>query len=94
MQCSIENWLCQIANLMAMPILYKAGEEIMNYASYYSTRQTSNINIDAERNKERLLLYQKSFNDSLEATIKKINLPVNDICFKCNEAVKHIIALP
>lgn len=93
-QCSIENWLCQIANLMALPILYKAGEEIMNYASFYSTRQTSNINIDAERNKERLALYQKSFNESLEATIQKINLPKNDICFKCNETVIHTIALP
>jgi len=93
-QCSIENWLCQIANLMALPILYKAGEEIMNYAAFYSTRQTSSVNIDAERNLKRLELYQKSFNEALEATIQKINLPKNDICFKCNEAVKHVIALP
>lgn len=93
-QCSIENWLCEIANLMALPILYKSGEEIMNYAVYYSNRQNSNVNIDAERNKERLTSYQNAFNNAIEATIKKINLPKGDICFKCNEAVKHVIALP
>ncbi len=93
-QCSIENWLCEIANLMALPILYKTGEEIMNYACYYSTRQNSNVNIDAERNKERLLAYQNAFNNALEATVKKINLPKNDICFKCNEKQKMAIVLP
>jgi len=93
-QCSIENWLCEIANLMALPILYKAGEEIMNYACYYSNRQTSNVNIDAERNKQRLTAYQIAFNNAIEATIKKINMPKNDACFKCNERVSMQISLP
>lgn len=93
-QCSIENWLCEIANLMVMPILYKSGAEIMNYAVYYSKRQTSSVNIDAETNKERLAFYQTEFNNSLEATIKKINLPTNDQCFKCNEWVRSAIILP
>lgn len=93
-QCSIENWLCEIANLMAMPILYKTGEEIMNYAVYYSNRQNSSVNIDAERNKERLAAYQKAYNDSLEATIRKINLPKNDPCFLCETWVQNAIILP
>lgn len=93
-QCSIENWLCEISNLMVMPILYKSGVEIMNYASFYSTRQNSAVNIDAERNKERLSAYTQAYNDALEATIKKINLPTNDPCFKCNDFVKSVVILP
>lgn len=93
-QCSTNNWLCEIANLMSLPILYKAGEEIMNYAVYYSKRQTSNVNIDAELNKERLIAYQNKFNESIEATLKKINLPKGDICFKCEEYMKSAIILP
>jgi hypothetical protein len=93
-QCSIENWLCEIANYMAMPILYQTGIEIMNYALFYSKRQTSSVNIDAETNQKRLDMYKQAYNDALEATIKKINLPTNDVCFKCNEWVRSTVILP
>lgn len=93
-QCSIENWLCEIANLMALPILYKTGEEIMNYACMYSNRQNSNINVDAERNEKRRIAYQSAYNEALEATIKKINLPKGDVCFKCNVPAQTMIILP
>lgn len=93
-QCSINNWLCDIANLMSLPILYKAGELIMDYATLYSNRQTSDVNIDAERNKERKLLYQTEFNNAMEATIKKVNLPKGDVCFKCNEPMQYAFIAP
>lgn len=93
-QCSIENWLCEMANQMALPILYKTGEEIMTYATMYSKRQTSSVNIDAEQNEKRRLAYQSAYMDALEATIKKINLPKYDPCFKCNEAVRSVVILP
>ena len=93
-QCSTNKWLCDIANLMSLPILYKAGELIMDYATLYSDRQTSDVNIDAERNKERKLAYQASFNEAIEATVKKINLPKGDICFKCENFMQSAIILP
>ena len=83
-----------MSNLVALPILYKFGEEIMNYSIYYSNRQNSKTNIDYDRNKERLEMYKQAYNDSLGASIKKINLPTNDICFKCNETVKSLVILP
>lgn len=93
-QCSIDNWLCETSNLMALPILYKTGIEILQYALYYSTRQNSSVNIDAERNKERLAMYQQNYSEALEATIKKINIPKYDSCFKCEEYIKSAIILP
>lgn len=93
-QCSIDNWLCEISNLMALPILYKTGIEILTYALYYSTRQNSSVNIDAERNKERLAMYQTAYSEALEATIKKINIPKYDSCFKCDEYLRSDIILP
>lgn len=93
-QCSIDNWLCEMSNLIALPILYKFGEEIMNYSLYYSNRQNSKTNIDYDRNKERLAMYQQYYNNTLDSSIKKINLPANDICFKCNEVIKSSIILP
>lgn len=93
-QCSMENWICEMSNLIALPILYKFGEEVMNYSLYYSNRQNSKTNIDYDRNKERLAMYQMAYNQSLESSIKKINLPTNDICFKCNEVMRTSIILP
>lgn len=93
-QCSIENWLCQIANLMAMPILYKTGMEIMTYATLYSKRNTSVVTNDLETNKEALAFYTNAYNEALDATIKKINIPSGDPCFKCNLVLKHAVILP
>lgn len=93
-QCSIENWLCEIANLMALPILYKTAYEIMNYAYLYSNRNNSSVNIDAERNEKRMQAYQTAYSESLLSTIQKINLPKNDQCFKCNEVVRSLVILP
>lgn len=93
-QCAVDNWLCELANLMAMPILYKTGMEIMTYALYYSNRQNSGVNIHAERNQKALEMFTSAYNDALEATIRKINIPKNDICFKCNEYMRSAIILP
>lgn len=93
-QCSIDNWLCQVANLMAMPILYKTAMEIMTYAIYYSARGTARVTNDADTNKEALAFYTNAYNESLDNTIKRINLPQNDPCFRCNVAVRSTIILP
>lgn len=93
-QCSLDNWLCELSHLVALPILYKAGIEIMQYAILYSNRQNSSVNIDAERNKERLEMYKQAYNESLDSTIKKINMPKYDTCFKCDEYLKSSIILP
>lgn len=93
-KCSLENWMCEISNMMALPLLYKVGVEIMNYAVMYSNRQTSSVNVDAERNKERLAAYQQSYSEALDTTIKKINIPKYDKCFKCEEYLRSAIILP
>jgi hypothetical protein len=93
-QCAFDNWICEIANLMALPVLYKTGMEVMEYAANYSNRQTSTINIDYERNQRRMESYTAKFNDSLQATVQNIVLPQYDKCFVCNDSVMLKIALP
>lgn len=93
-QCAMDNWLCDIANLMALPILYKTGAEIMSYASTISSRQNSYTNIDAERNAERLAQYNSKFLESLNDTLGKIVLPKYNECFSCSNPVKLSIVLP
>ena len=34
------------------------------------------------------------YNEALEATIKKINIPKGDVCFKCNDVMRTAVILP
>lgn len=93
-QCSMDNWLCEIANLMALPILYRSGIEIMNYALLASTRTNSKTNIDYEHNQKRLEAWTIAYNDALKATLGNIRLPKNDVCFLCHSMVRSVVILP
>jgi hypothetical protein len=93
-QCSIDKWICEIANLMAFPLLYKTGELIMEYALMISKRINSDVSVDAERNERKLSAYANAYNDHLASSIKKIRLPKNDRCFSCNESAIIKIILP
>jgi hypothetical protein len=93
-QCSLESWLCNMSNFMALPILYKAAEEIMNYATMSSNRNNSDSNQDYEKNKERAAFFNTQYLEHLNASIGNIMLPKGDICFQCNERVKSKIILP
>jgi hypothetical protein len=93
-QCSLDNWICEIANLMAMPILYKTGELIMDYAVNISDRVNSDTNVDAERNERRMIAYADAYSKNLAASLKKIRIPKNDRCFTCNEYSVSKVILP
>lgn len=93
LQCSFDNWICQIANKMAMPILYKTGELIMEYALLHSNRMNSETMVDMERNRERKDQWAAAYNTSMYALIKNIK-PINDRCFSCAENHKTKVILP
>lgn len=93
-RCGTDKWLCELSNQMALPLLYKTGELIMEYAINYSERTNSETNVDAERNQTRKDTYASEYNKALNATIRKINIPKGDPCFICNDYVKNVTILP
>ena len=93
-QCNFESWLCNVSNLLAMPILYLAGEEIMNYAILSSNRNNSDSNIDYERNEKRRDFFSQKHLENMGATMNNLVLPKNDTCFICNEPVRSRVILP
>lgn len=93
-QCSLENWICEVSNLMALPLLYKTGVEIMNYSLYSSTRNNSKQNIDYERNEKRYNHWVNEYNSTIQSVIEKLELPKNDPCFYCDAPIRSLIILP
>lgn len=92
--CNHQEWLCSFANLISLPILYKAGAEIMEYARLQSKRTNSNTFIDLDKLKERQDLYELKYRELIDGVIQNIKLPGDSRCYECNPKSKHTVILP
>ena len=93
-QCNYEDWLCTIANAIAMPILFKTGYEIMDYALNNSLRLNTTTTINIDNVKARRDEYNERYQTSIEALLQNIKLPQDEKCFECRRKSKNIVILP
>lgn len=91
--CDSESWLCNYRNMLALPILYRTAELIMEYALYNSERFNSSADQKSRLN-ERLLKYHEDYRKSLETVLKNILPPTDGICFECKRTAKYVTTLP
>ena len=94
LQCNHTDFLCTFANLMALPMLYKVGIELMEYSLLNSDRENSETIIDVEKNKERLKLFYGKFDEAMNNLLKNIKLPNDRHCFECEQRNKTVTMLP
>lgn len=94
-QCNHEQWLCSYSNMLAMSVLYKLGEEIVQFALNVSPndRVNTTVTINPEELDRRRLIFQAEYSKSFQNLIDNIQLPSDSRCFHCKEGVKHSIAL-
>lgn len=93
-QCNYDEWLCTISNAIALPILFKTGFEVMDYAYHNSKRLNSTTTIDWENLLKRRDEYQKRYEDSINTLLTNIKLPNDEKCFECRQKSKNVIILP
>ena len=84
--CNHELWLCQMKNLIALPILYKTGALITEYA-IETVRENPETMEDWQSRLERL---EMGFRESLDNVLMNIKLPSDTTCFSCAKPVRHI----
>ena len=94
--CNYEAYICSIRNRLVLPILYKAGAEIMDFAKNVSPndRVNTSVTINKDSVKERKEELEFKFRESLDAIIGNITLPNDERCFVCNQKSRHAIILP
>lgn len=92
--CNYRSWLCSIRNMLALPILYKAGESIMEFALHNSDRLNSKTILDLEKIDSRWNLYASKYQNSIESILKNMKLPSDSRCFDCREKSKTVVMLP
>lgn len=90
--CNHEDWLCQYRDLMAIPIAYRAAQEIMSFAIDNSDRlNTTSVNLD--NLKARRQFYATQYNQRMKALIENMVVPSDARCYECNKPafIKTII---
>jgi len=92
--CDQESWLCASRNLLAMPIMYRAAEAILEYAYFNSDRFNSKTSIRKDEIKERIGLYHSDYQKQMELILKNIKTPMDGICFTCKPRSKSVTTLP
>ena len=96
LQCNHKDWLCSIANQLALPILYKTGSLIFEMAltECPNTRlDTTTIN-NSELLKARYDLSNSKFSEAMNNLVQSIEPPNDPNCFVCKKKSRHAIILP
>lgn len=95
LSCNHESWLCSFSKIIAMPILYRYGIEVMEFALNVSPNDRINttLNINTDEIKSRRDTYQRWYNESFADKIQNIKTPSDKECFTCRENVRHAISI-
>jgi len=92
LQCSFTEVLCNARNMLAMPILYKAGELIMKELKH-SKRLTGVVTIYTKNHDELMKEYQMEYNSQIEDFLLNMVVP-DSVCFHCTPSVRTKTAFP
>lgn len=91
--CNYEEWLCSIAGIVAMPILYKTAAEIMGYA-INSKRFNDRAQNERDLMKERRDEYELNYRENMDNILKNIVKPNDAVCFSCIDRIRSVVTLP
>ncbi len=93
-QCNHRQWLCSYSNMLALPILYKFGELVMEFAINVSPNDRGNttITINPDELKNRMEFFSVKYRESLNSVLSNIKTPEDSKCFHCRETIRHEIS--
>lgn len=94
MECDAEGWMCQYRQQLAMPILFKVAELVMEYALYNTSRGNTNTVRDYDKLVARQSMYRDNFNTAMDRVFNTVNLPNDPICFNCRRGIQIRTTLP
>jgi len=92
--CNYSAWICSVKHQLALPILYKAAAEVMEFTLHTSDRENTRTLIDAEKNVERMAFYTTRYNETIDAVLKNMTLPNDGKCFGCKQVTRNVTMLP
>lgn len=92
--CNHDDWLCEKKNFFGLAMLYKTGAEILSHALSNWDEVSNAMVVHRDKIKEIRNEYEALFINQLESVLLKVQLPNDNICFKCNPKSVTRIILP
>jgi len=94
--CDPYQWMCTYAQMLSLPIAYKAASEIYRRGLMVSpnTRTNNSTTVNADLLKSNFEFHDSKYRESMDRLLKNIHLPTNEACFSCNPVTRHAISLP
>jgi hypothetical protein len=92
-ECGTEAFLCSLKDRLAFGILHKFGVAMCDEVLFGSKRVNSVTTIDVKKATALRDIFENTYQDSMSSISFNLALP-NDICFKCNQAVKSVTRIP
>lgn len=94
MECDNTSWLCGIKQHLAMPIMFKLAEILMEYGLTSSSRGNTKTLRDSDSLKERHGYYKNEYEKHLKSTLERVILPNDPTCFHCKRQSGIYNAIP
>jgi hypothetical protein len=93
LQCNHQEWLCTYSNILALPLLYLTAAEVFKYGTI-SQRENATTIIDLKKWEEMYEYCMVNYAQEMDNIVKRIDVPCDNICFRCNEKSRVAIILP
>lgn len=93
LRCDVVPFVCNIADALAIPLMYKTGIEIIQEIQT-SQRMNSLVIIhrdDYDLYKEEL---QEQYENSMEQIMSNVSLPQDNLCFQCKQWIRTKVMVP
>lgn len=90
--CSVEPFVCSMANLLSWAILHKAGAEVIKEMKV-SNRLNNIVLLNRDEFDGLIEAYENEYMSSLKGVLDSMVLP-NDFCFDCNKSINKVVNIP
>lgn len=90
--CSFEEHLCNIRNMLALPLKYKAGELIMQHLKT-SKRPNPVVTAFKMDHAELEGYYHSKYETLMKNLLKNMRMPAS-VCFECRPQSRSVVVLP
>ena len=92
--CNYDLWLCSIGNILALALIYKSCERIMFSALNETDRINTRTTINREQAQAKYDWFLNAYNEQMQMILPNIRIPIDNLCFECNDRVRTTVSLP
>jgi hypothetical protein len=94
LECDHTRWLCGIRQYLSTPMMWKVGELILRYAIDNSMRANTRTVRDVEKLVVRAESYRSEYQESMQRSLKRIQVPNDPMCYNCKRKSGIFVAIP